>query len=366
MTRFVPAWLLVIASCDASVRLGSIGADTPAVPPADAASSPGRSTNDGATGNDAEIATSETNIDAAADANDANDAALTIDAGDGGDVLTLATNMPGAEWIAVDATHVTWTTSGRSGAPGDSNGHYVAAKDGSNRVALKTEPGVLRGVVIDGPNFDSIRWVSPVTLIERATATQSQSPQIAGILNHEGFGLAYDDTYLYAAVTTKVARIEKGAEAGTATPLLASFAKAVAVVNDGDQLYVADQGIQRVARVDKATGDVPWSHDIGGAINDVATHGTRVYFAGGGRAGSVLKTGAGLDAFDLPGANALAVDASGIYYLTKTAVLRADLATPSVVETLASGFVSLGRVALDADAIYFTDSGAGAVHRLLK
>lgn len=365
MIRRAPALLLIIASCDASVRLGSIGSESPAIEPADAAATDANSNSDSrdAAKDPISKADSETFVDASDDPSDASDA--TIDSGDAGRVLTLATGMPGAEWIAVDDAHVTWTTSGRSGTANDLNGHYVSAKDGSNRIELKTEPGILRGVVIDGPNFDSLRWISPVSLIERASATQSMGPQIAGVFR-EGFGMAFDQTYLYAAATTKVARIEKTAEAGTATLLLASFSKAVAIVNDGTELYVADQGINRVARVDKATGDIPWSHDIGGAINDVTVDATRVYFAGGGRAGSVLKTGGGLSVFDLPGANALALDSSGIYYLTKTAVLHAEIATPSVTTTLASGFVSLGRVVLDADAIYFTDSGAGAVYRLRK
>lgn len=349
--RRLPILFLVVASCAASVRLGSIASEEGNDEPRDASATLG----DGALGDGA---TTDGPLPTAADA--------AVDANvDAGPLLTLATDMAGAEWIAVGADHVTWTTSGRTGDAGDLNGHYVANKDGSNRVQIKSEPGILRGVVVDGTTFNALRWISPVSIIERASATSSQSPHVTGFFL-EGYGLAADGTSLFAAATTKVVSISRTSDAGAATELLASFVKAVALTSDGDQLFVADQGLESIVRVDKATGNVVWSWPIGGAINDVATDATRVYFAGGGRAGHVLKTAQQLTLFDLPGANALAVDTSGIYYASATAILRADFADPSVTTTLASGFVSLGRIALDADFIYFTDRGSGSVYRLRK
>lgn len=382
--------LAILAGCTDAVRLGAYGDETLPGPGDGGAGGGGASRLDAASGADggvSPLACTSTRLDCNGVAADGCETDITTSGlhcgrcghsclggacADGRcQPATLASGLVGPEWIDVGPDYVVWTTSGHAGVPGDANELFVSAKDGSNRVLVKSEQGIYRAVAADGDAFYSSRFIADqgVTLAGRAPSSGASIGLVAGGFL-DGSGLAFDETSLFLAGTTTLYRMPKTVGVNSMTPLTPGFTKAIAIAVDGSGIYVADSGASQVIGLDKATGVVRWRSSSTGPATEVSLDATHVYFAANQRAGRIAKDGTGLDVFatGITGAAGIRSDGSSAFITTKTEVVRADLSAPAGTGrvVLASGFTSLGRLAMDATALYFTDTGAGVVYRLAK
>lgn len=238
----------------------------------------------------------------------------------------LATNQPGANGIAVNATTVAWTNYIFQ------NGSTVAscAIDGCN-----DNPTILGSnltpfeIVLDGStaywtNFNQQTIQScPVTGCNNAPTTLASNVTNA-------WGIAYDATTLYFTQDTGAGRIQSCAKSGCASPSLVidSQVNPSEIAVDGADLYWCEAGLGRIHRC--AIADCAGTDTLLATSQDnprfLAIDATNVYWNSGGtsvracaKTGCVAPT---ILAEDQAGLSGIAVDAAAVYWGKQNAIVR--------------------------------------------
>jgi hypothetical protein len=275
-------------------------------------------------------------------------------------VVLFSENNGTPQGIAVDDTNVYWVETEGS--------VRMAPKAGGAATLLATEPRGPTALVLDS---GVLYWVSQAATLRRLRLGDA-APTTLASLGGESFGVAVDATYVY---WTAIAQNPDGSPAGTVgamakvggatLPIASSQNAPGGVVLGGGGVYWVDldsqlpQGTSSLLRGSLDGGApttiFPPSAQSSPVADAIAVDATYVYFTSGGNlykaplaAGPATILASGLDA------TALAVDDSGVYAVVRSAVLKAPLAG-GVALTMTQGLFNPRGLALDAQAVYFTD-----------
>lgn len=264
--------------------------------------------------------------------------------------------------IAVDATNVYWV---------ETEGFVrTVPKGGGDATLLATEPRGPTALVMDS---GVLYWVSQAGTLRRLQVGDAMPTTLASFAG-ESFGVAVDVTYAYWTMIGQ--NPADGSPAGTVTAIPKAGGALLPIAggqNVPDGIVVGagsvcwldldtqlPQGSASVmkASLDGGTPVVVFPPAAGSAFgaDAIASDATFVYFTSGGdlyraplAGGAAMIFASGLDA------TALAVDDSGVYALVGSKILKAPL-TGGVALTMIQGLFSPRGLALDAQAVYFTDA----------
>jgi hypothetical protein len=167
-------------------------------------------------------------------------------------VSVIAVGPKNPASVAIDATHVYWTTSGTPTDPGVSSLLRVP-KTGGEATTLLTNAGVLRRIAVDGTHVYATHY--PFEIL-RVPSSGGAVEQIART-GDPPFDLAIDDERVYwvesPGHTLTVRSVPKAG--GTSTIVMNKYdnLSVPSLVVDGEAVYVTE-GNDRVARAEKLGG----------------------------------------------------------------------------------------------------------------
>ncbi len=277
-------------------------------------------------------------------------------------VTIFAEDDGSPQGIAVDTTNVYWV---------ETEGPVrMMPKGGGTATLLATEPRGPTGLVLDS---GVLYWVSQAGNLRSLTLGSAAPPTTLATFASSSFGVAVDATYVYwtmigenpvdfspAGTVTAIPRT-----GGALVPVAGGQNVPDGIAVGGGNAYWIDLDTQLPQSAPSAMqapldGGSPAPLFVPPAgpsqsLDAIASDATYVYFTSGGNlyraplaGGAPMLLASGLDA------TALAVDDSGIYALVGSAVLRAPLGG-GVATTMIQGLFSPRGLALDAQAVYFTD-----------
>jgi hypothetical protein len=274
-----------------------------------------------------------------------------------GPITELATGQQGAYKLALDDTHVYWTTHGLEAV-------MKVSKLGGAPETVATLTNNPYDIVADD---NGVFWtqISGVTSLSRATG------DFAAVVGGGDFSwstLAMDGTNLYVHATT-VDSIVRPAETCATTEACSSAPTTLVeqpggsaqalVVDDTDVYWVPEQGMQ-IMRTSKNGGEVSEVLFTTGCPWSIALDATDIYFSNAcdGTVNKVSKTGGEVtvlaDCQEMP--REVVVDATHVYWTDENAgtVMKVPK-DGGLIVPIAVGQVQAYDLAIDATQVYWTN-----------
>lgn len=278
-------------------------------------------------------------------------------------VALFSDNAATPQGIAVDDANVYWVETEGS--------VRMAPKGGGAATLLASEPWGPTALVLDS---GALYWVSQAGTLRRLGLGDA-TPTTLASLPAESLGVAVDATYVY---WTGIAQNTDGAPAGTVDAIAKTGGTIVPIAggqNAPDGVVVGTGGVYWIdldSELPQSASSVLQGSLDGGApttifppsaqsspvADAIAIDAAYIYFTSGGSlykaplaGGAAMMLASGIDA------TALAVDDSNVYAVVRGALLRTPLAGGGVAFTMTQGLFSPRGLALDSQAVYFTDLG---------
>ena len=280
--------------------------------------------------------------------------------------IASAQNIPTD--VAVNTTHIYWSTIGGTGSV-----HFKAIDNSGAIGDVMTGGGGVWAIDLDGTHVYYSVTVGSTPGIYRAALASSGMDTVRSMAGEAYRAIALTPTHVYygGAVSQGIRRVSiVGASSGTAALQDAGVAEDLVAAGSSVLWATNVAGTLGVRRGPQAaTGAPALVLDSALGSTGVAANDSHLYYVMGTaikRVPHLSATPASIHAHSSVG-NRIAIDATHIYWTTQAGeVMRVPLGGGTAVP-LVTGLTTPGAITLDANAIYYVETAAGGgVYKLAK